>query len=308
LKASDRVKPVLTQSHRYQRQGPDHREGEQVTFLEVKQHFGLGHVRVGSWVSPEESLLAANLVFDALADLALILGLPPKALGLRESLNLAFGHGGREGVMAHYAPLERTLALAKNAGAGALAHEFWHAFDHYIAAKAFDINASDTGLLNFAKQGYGLLCASDLWLKDVPILSHPLNERLSELFRVTMLSEDNQEPSCLVSCAVALDRTSGGSYFSRPTEIMARAFEACVETCGRYEHLDTESGELSELPLLNPYLVAGTRPQPEQGQGHRQWGSMPAGAFPEPEHRHRIYGALLGYFRPLGRALLKQAG
>ncbi|QSX31862.1 CLCA_X family protein [Shewanella cyperi] len=291
----------MTQSHRYKRQGPDHREGEQVTFLEVKQHFGLGHVRVGSWVSREESLLAANLVFDALADLALILGLPPKALGLRESLNLAFGHGGREGVMAHYSPQERTLALAKNAGAGALAHEFWHAFDHFIAPKAFDL---DTGALNLARFSPGMLCASDLWLKDVPILSHPLNERLSELFRITMLSEDNQQPSDFVNRAVQLDRGSGYCYFSRPSELMARAFEACIETYGSYERLDQDTGELYPQPLVNPYLVTGTRAK--SGTGRSGWGTMPDGAFPEESHRKLIHGALCCYFHPLGRALMSR--
>ncbi|QSX39066.1 CLCA_X family protein [Shewanella sedimentimangrovi] len=294
----------MKRHHNASRQGPDHREGEQVTFLEVKQHFGLGHVRVGSWVSREESLLAANLVFDALADLALILGLPPKALGLRESLNLAFGHGGREGVMAHYAPQERTLALAKNAGAGALAHEFWHAFDHFIAPKVFDIRAFDSRACDNGGRGHGPHFASGLWLRDVPILSHPLNERLSELFRITMLSEDNQQPSDFVNRAVQLDRGSGYCYFSRPSELMARAFEACIESCGSYERLDQDTGELCLLPLVNPYLVTGT--QAKSGARRSGWGTMPDGAFPDESHRKLIHGALCCYFHPLGRALMSR--
>ncbi|MCD8549587.1 MAG: hypothetical protein LRY74_04265, partial [Shewanella xiamenensis] len=100
----------------YHRHGPDYRFGEQMTFLDVKQTFGFSHVRVGRWVTREESLIAANLVFDSLADLAFILHLPPLTLGLRQTLSLAFGHGGQKGVQAHYAPAARELALAKNAG------------------------------------------------------------------------------------------------------------------------------------------------------------------------------------------------
>lgn len=68
----------------YTRHGPDYRFGEQMTFLDVKQTFGFSHVRVWRWVTREESLIAANLVFDSLADLAFILNLPPLTLGLRQ--------------------------------------------------------------------------------------------------------------------------------------------------------------------------------------------------------------------------------
>lgn len=110
---------VLLTSRHYLREGPDYRFDEQVSFLDIKQQFGFANVRVGKWVSAEESRLAANLIFDSLADLAFILKLPPDAIGLRQTLNLDFGLGGQKGVQAHYAPHERILALAKNAGAGA---------------------------------------------------------------------------------------------------------------------------------------------------------------------------------------------
>ncbi|QYJ80392.1 CLCA_X family protein [Shewanella acanthi] len=258
---------MLIHQH-YHRNGPDYRMGEQMTFLEVKQTFGFSHVRVGSWVTREESLKAANLVFDSLADLAFMLKLPPLTLGLRQSLSLAFGHGGQKGVQAHYAPAARELALAKNAGAGALAHEFWHAFDHYIAAKAFD-----------GKIGR-FQCASDLWLGDARLVAHPLNERLSEIFRVTLLSEDNQQPSDYVRCAIVLDKQHGSRYFAKPTEIMARAFEACIE---------------SYQGITNPYLVSGTL----------QSSLAKEGAYPDISHRARIWQALIAYFEPLGLALSK---
>lgn len=255
-------------NQQYNRHGPDYRFGEQVTFLDIKQTFGFSHVRVGRWVTRDESRIAADLVFDSLADLAFILKLPPLTLGLRETVSLAFGHGGQKGVQAHYAPATRELALAKNAGAGALAHEFWHAFDHYIAAKSFK------------PTNKRFQCASDLWLSDLPIIEHPLNARLSEIFKVTLLSGQGDEPHDYVRRAIALDKKHGMQYFSRPTEMMARAFEACIE---------------SYTDISNPYLVSGTRFSAMAKEG----------AYPDAAHRQVIFQALINYFEPLGIALGK---
>ena len=250
----------------YHRLGPDYRSGEQVSFNDIKQVFGLNHIRLGSWVETEEKHKAANLIFDAFADLAFILKLPPKAIGLRQSLNLAFGTGGQVGVQAHYMPAHRELALAKNAGAGALAHEFWHAFDHYVAPKAYKTSTK------------GIAFASSCWLSGMAPIVHPLNQRLEALFKTCLLSEDGQEGHDFVGRAVALDKQYGRHYFSKPTELMARAFEACIEI-----HPD----------MSNPYLVNETL------------GSelAKAGGYPDKLHRRQIFQQLLNYFEPLGEAL-----
>ncbi|MGI2066343.1 CLCA_X family protein [Shewanella sp. MF08487] len=255
-------------NQQYTRHGPDYRFGEQVTFLDIKQTFGFSHVRVGRWVTREESRIAANLVFDSLADLAFILKLPPLTLGLRQTVSLAFGHGGQKGVQAHYAPSTRELALAKNAGAGALAHEFWHAFDHYIAEKSFQSSTKR------------FQCASDLWLADLPIIEHPLNARLSDIFKMTFLTGNNDEPHDYVRRAIALDKKYQMQYFSRPTEMMARAFEACIE---------------SYTEISNPYLVSGTCFSALAKEG----------GYPDESHRQRIFQVLINYFEPLGIALGK---
>lgn len=240
-----------------------------MSFIDIKETFGIGSIRIGKWVSSEEKDLAANLIFDSLADLAYILALPPKAIGLRESLNLAFGTGGSKGVQAHYAPNQRELALAKNAGAGALAHEFWHAFDHYIAEKAFDIG-------DRSGPQRKILFASDCWLTNMNHLPHPLNERLLKIFDSTLLSDDDQDKHDYVSRSVIADKAMGSNYFSQPTEMMARAFEAVVESC---------SG------IKNSYLVSGTTKQEN------------IDLYPDINHRQVINNALQAYFRPLGDAL-----
>ena len=253
----------------YYRRGPDYRHGDDVDFNDIKQQFALATVKVGRWVTAPERQLAANLVFDALADLAFILNVPPDTLGLKQTLHLAFGSGGRPGSQAHYAPYERTLALAKNAGAGALAHEFWHAFDHYMADKLFvDVTPS------------GQAFASSLWLADHAQVDHPLNRRLDALLASVLVTEDGRHCHDFVKRAVQLDRAYGRRYFSIPTELLARAFEAYIQ----------------EQPTVkNHYLVSGTK-QSELAK---------LGAFPDGDHLQRIGRRCRDYFDLLGRALSK---
>ncbi|AUI88303.1 hypothetical protein BS333_18375 [Vibrio azureus] len=251
------------------RSGPDYRHGDQVSFIDIKETFGIGSIRIGKWVNNEEKDLAANLIFDALADLAFILALPPKAIGLRGNLNLAFGTGGRKGVQAHYAPNQRELALAKNAGAGALAHEFWHAFDHYIAEKAFDIG-------DRSGPQREIIFASDCWLSNAPLLPHALNQRLHKIFDATLLTADAQNHHDYVSRSVAADKALASRYFSLPTEMMARAFESVIESCS---------------DIKNSYLVSGTNQ------------ASNLSVYPDLQHRERIHSAIKAYFHPLGNAL-----
>ncbi len=223
----------------------------------------------------EEKELAANLIFDSLADLAYILALPPEAIGLRGTLNLAFGTGGQMGVQAHYAPYQRELALAKNAGAGALAHEFWHAFDHYIAEKAFLIEQG-TSITSSSHTRRPVIFASDCWLKDTPQKSHLLNQRLIAVFNTVFLTQDGSDRHEYIARSVTADKAIARSYFSQPTEIMARAFEAAIESCS---------------DIQNPYLVSGTSRQDIQP------------VYPDLAHRHQIFSAFQNYFTPLGQAL-----
>ncbi|AZG73204.1 CLCA_X family protein [Shewanella livingstonensis] len=281
---------LLNHQRHFERIGPDYRNGDSVSFLDIKHTFGLKHIRVGKWVNREESALAANLIFDSLADLANILGVPPELIGLRGSLRFAFGHGGQKGVQAHYSPAYRELALAKNAGAGSLAHEFWHAFDHYIADKMF----IDDSLLSldeyispdaYMSPTSRYACATHHWLADKSIVAHPLNQQLSQLFKVTFLNANGQEPHDYVRRSIALDKLQGCHYFAKPTEMMARAFESCIE---RY------SQDYAEIS--NPYLVNSTINSPLAKHG----------AYPDAEHCREIYQTLLAYFEPLGIAFDKQ--
>ena len=110
----------------YYRNGQSHRDGADVSFQDIRRLFGFQAITVGRWVTTAEQQIAANLFFDALYDLIDILQINERVVSLNGSLSLAFGTGGQKHANAHYHPAKRQLALAKNAGGGALAHEWFH--------------------------------------------------------------------------------------------------------------------------------------------------------------------------------------
>jgi hypothetical protein len=232
--------------HRYQsrlkrgfnRQGPDYRFDDQVDFSDIRTTFGFRSMVVGKWVTKEERLISANLIYDALADLAQILHLPPTAIGLRGKLNFAFGHGGQKDVQAHYNAASQTLALAKNAGAGALAHEWFHAFDHHISAHLFS---------NKPRFGF----ASKLWLANTAMVAHPLNHALNEFYKQVFLDQQGLTANSFVERCIAFDKAHKLHYMSLPEELAARCFEACIASHPQIKNSFLVSG-LNSNQLIYP--------------------------------------------------------
>lgn len=251
---------------RFYRQGPDHRGGDEVSFVDIRRRFDFRSIRIGRWVTRAEQQRAAGLFYDALADLMTILRGPEVLVSLRGTLSLQYGTGGRPGVSAHYDPMQRCFSLAKNAGPGSIAHEWFHAFDHYLCDKAF----SD------APRG---MFASRAWLDDATPVPHPLNDRLSCCFRAILLDASGEGPSELFRVSARTDESLGTLYYSQPEELCARAFEAFVQDSG----------------IRNNFLVKGTRASEEAR----------AGLYPLGVQRERINAAFADYFHSLGTALLQ---
>lgn len=97
--------------------------------------FGFRSIEFGNWNNQEERQDVMNAAYDGLLDLAEVMGIPPKAISLNGDLALAFGARGHglTGARAHYEPGKAVINLTKMNGAGALAHEWFHALDHYLA-------------------------------------------------------------------------------------------------------------------------------------------------------------------------------
>lgn len=98
---------------------------QQPGFGTIRRRFEFRSIEIGRWVSEPERDRAAIQFHRALSDLMAVLRGPEHLISLRQTLGLQYGIGGRPGVAAHYIPATRQLALAKNAGAGSLAHEWF---------------------------------------------------------------------------------------------------------------------------------------------------------------------------------------
>lgn len=249
----------------YYRNGPSHRAGADVSFADLVKIFGFNSIHIGRWVTSDEQQRAANLFFDALCDLQLILQVPAQVISLNGSLALTYGIGGRPGVCAHYQPQGRILALAKNAGGGSLAHEWFHAFDHYIAGKMFQPPVPANQF------------ASRCWLNHLELRPHALNLLLQQSFRGLFLSDDGQTESDYFAHCQLLDSQFGQLYLALPEEMTARAFE----------HI------LQRQSVKNSFLVSGT----VQSKLAR------LGAYPSEPLSNKLSALWLSYFQALGRAL-----
>jgi len=249
----------------YYRNGPPHRSGADVSFLDIVKLFGFQSVKIGRWVSPTEQQLAANLFFDAFCDLMQLLQVPASVISLNQSLSLQFGLGGQPGSCAFYQPQGRVLALAKNAGGGSLAHEWFHAFDHHIAGKLF---CPPTEPMKFA---------SALWLQHQTQQPHQLNQWLDLAFSELFLSPDRQQASSFVRHCADYDRQQRIFYYAKPEEMAARAFE----------HV------LQQQRQKNSFLVSGTLKS----------NTAKAGLYPSPEQSRRLAHYWFSYFQQLGQAL-----
>lgn len=116
-----------------EREGPDYRGGADVTEDEFQNTFGTRGVEFGNWVPQRERQLYLNKTYDAIMDLAEILGISPKAFTHGGRLALAFGARGKSRALAHYEPMKEVINLTRMSGAGSLAHEWWHSFDNYMS-------------------------------------------------------------------------------------------------------------------------------------------------------------------------------
>jgi len=115
------------------RRAYDYRQGQDVApddFLATFRPYG---VEFGNWQDDRQN--AINAAYDALMDLSDAVAISPSGLFLGGSLGLAFGARGHGAASAHYEPDYRAINLTKTRGAGCLAHEWFHAWDHHQSGR-----------------------------------------------------------------------------------------------------------------------------------------------------------------------------
>lgn len=131
-RVDDSIHPALEQAIRI---GSDRRADDApVGAADFTEVFGFRGVEFGEWNNGAERQHLLNQAYDAFLDMAEILKIPPRAISLNGDLGLAFGARGHglQGAKAHYERDYGVINLTKIKGAGSLAHEWWHAVDHFL--------------------------------------------------------------------------------------------------------------------------------------------------------------------------------
>ena len=149
----------------------------------------------------KEHLLNAATAFS---DLSRATGIPVKKMSLGGKLGISFGARGTGRAMAHYEPKENIIAMTRDSGHGALAHEWAHALDYSARKGNLENSASVSSAVEKAK---------------IAIRDSGFTERLrgNDTFKKLSLRQK--------------------SYWSSSDEVFARTFEKYVE------HKVAKSGE-----------------------------------------------------------------
>jgi hypothetical protein len=102
----------------------------------VASGFGLRGVQWGNSVTDDERKHHIKKVAESLTDMTTALGIDPADVSLGGKLGLAIGARGVGGARAHYEPDSKVINLTRKNGAGSLAHEWGHAFDHFAGGES----------------------------------------------------------------------------------------------------------------------------------------------------------------------------
>ncbi len=113
--------------------GPE-REKADISPEDFIARFGFRAAEFGEWLPDDERRSVLRYARDALSDLAEVLKIPDAAIG-RGILAVGFGARGKSYASAHYEPDRHVINLTRLKGAGSLAHELFHWFDHHFFEK-----------------------------------------------------------------------------------------------------------------------------------------------------------------------------
>lgn len=234
------------------RVGDDHRNGADVTSEQFREAFGFRGEQFGASMPQSERQANMNMAYDALMDLAGVVGIPPRALSLNGELGLAFGargHGGKRPAAAHYeqdttgavTPNRVVINLTRKNGAGSLAHEWFHAVDNYFGR----MRGMKAGFLteSYAERGEGVR----------PEMVNAFRELMGTISRTGMKERSSK-----------LDATRIKDYWSTGLEMAARSFESYV--IAKLQDQNKSNDYLANVVNETLYAMQGAYPYPSMGE------------------------------------------
>jgi hypothetical protein len=263
-----------------------------ITPDEFSATFGFRGVEFGNWVENDKRQKDLNEAYDGLMDLANVLNVPPQALSLCGELGLRFGSNGRGGknaAKAHYEPDLIAINLTKKKGAGSLAHEWFHAMDHYfnrhvgeksnshlLFTETKDVRALENYISQeetFRERNLGQ-DAIDRQIKFQnqiyanSIIRREVLEKFAGVVKAFKVKLPDVEKT-YIQRSENQDKYRSKAYWSTTVELAARAFEAYV------------SAKLEERGIRNDYLVNYLKPE-EYAVFVGQNPDRLSGAYPYP--------------------------
>lgn len=232
--------------------GKDHRSGKNISSAEEFMNtFGFRGVEFGNWVNAQERQDSINKAYDALMDMAMILKIPPRAIGLNGEIGLAFGARGRKGAAAHYEPAKKVINLTKESGAGSLAHEWWHGFDNYMSRRR-----NEPGGYMSERPREFFVSNSDPRGLD----QDPTRKEIFEAFKA--INKVIERPGGQWERSQQRDKYKSKKYYQQPREMTARAFESYV--IDRLATQNTVNDYLANIAKEEDYLRPEVYPYPTQ--------------------------------------------
>lgn len=112
------------------------RNGRDVDGYDLIKTFGFRGIEHGNWMDQKDRQRVLNATYDAFMALSEGFGIPPSGISMNGRLAIAFGARGSGKASAHYEPGRQVMNLTKFRGDGSLAHEWFHALDHYLGSVA----------------------------------------------------------------------------------------------------------------------------------------------------------------------------
>lgn len=246
LLAKYKAVPPVRNTQNAPRIGEDYRKGADVTPEQFQEAFGFRGVQFGNYVEGARRQQDLNRAFDALMDLAGVLGLPPRALSLGGRLGLAFGArgtGGTDAAAAHYERGNVVINLTKREGAGSLAHEWWHSLDNYFSHQRGD---GGSYMTEREQGGQGVREEMRAAFREV-----------NRAINLTRMQERSRK----------LDDRRTTAYWTTKPEMSARAFESYVisklqdQNAGNDYLANVVGDVVFALEGAYPYPTAGELPQ-----------------------------------------------
>lgn len=222
-----------------ERTGPTWRDGDATKEMFEKE-LGFRAVAFGESMSQKLRQDRMNETYDAMMDLAGLLGVPPRTLSLNGALGLGFGTHGKGG-RGHWGAVfftstnpaqDQVIALTTQSGPGALAHEWWHAVDNYLARVD---GAKGDQPYRFSKTDDKPMFQTTRYRVEggLTVDEYGVFKDLSNKLRRSNWAKR----------MVAIDRQRGKDYYGTTIELAARGFEKMV--------ID----ELYKRGMVNDFLV-----------------------------------------------------